>query len=128
MRKIYVITSGEGRDYGICRITEDKDKAERYARYRNVVDDYTEYRVEEYGLDDFGIDEDIAYGWKFLFRFDYPSLKLRLVDKYECLLADESGVGNDGICAVVLERDNLTMAQKIAKEKLSKYLARKLGL
>lgn len=52
--KVYVITSGEYSDYGICAVTLDKKQAELLKeRYSGKWD---EARIEEYDTDDYKIE------------------------------------------------------------------------
>lgn len=43
---IYVITKGEYSDYGICAVTENKEKAELLKKYYS--DEWNEAKIEEY--------------------------------------------------------------------------------
>ena len=51
MTTIYVVTTGEYSDYGICAMFSSKEKADQYCERFKKHADYTGYDIEEYTLD-----------------------------------------------------------------------------
>lgn len=46
--KVYVVTSGHYSDYSIERVFLDKDKANKFVKYRNGYDSWKDFKIEEY--------------------------------------------------------------------------------
>jgi hypothetical protein len=124
---VYVITSGEYSDYGICAVTLDKEQAELLkAKYS---DKWDEACIEEYDTDNYKIEVDEDY--KLMWVVEFYSNEIRrcytIARKNFKHGAVRKHSFDNGITVFVEAKDE-DHAKKIAKDIYMKWLAEQNNL
>ena len=126
--KAYLITSGEYSSYMVENVTLDKEKAEKLTAYLNSRDKWSDYRIEEYEIDDFEVSSDIEVAYQYAYYTParnknlrdhaFLSLILKGTNKthMEC---DNKGA----MIVVVLPEEDEKKAFKIATDMFAEYKA-----
>ena len=122
MEKVYIVTSGEYSDYHIDAVFSTRKKAEEYVDAHG-----SDYRVEEYPVDDAGVKKNesiwlVSVSWK---TGEVISANPEDFDEY---YADKEGTvqyqrGFDNHLDFVLKSDSMARAKKVVSERFMQVKA-----
>ena len=138
---IYLIGFGAYSDAQVYHATFDKDKAEKYIAYKNMLDNdsYGHWWIEKVGIDDFEIGdvEGLKYGYLNTLIFDknikmtyYKCVKSYVKeDKVEVIPKQKFSTQDYiKVCFFSPEKISIEKANKIAYDMLAEYKARESGV
>ena len=80
MTKVYIVRYGEYSDQGIAGVFSTEEKAQKYCDINNEIEDYEDYWIDDYELDE-----------------DELSADAKVVTYYGCTIYLEDCIGMDGI-------------------------------
>ena len=133
--KVYVITSGEYSDYGICAVEIDRNRAECICATLNKDVFYEKCEIEEYDTDDIQCDSNKKVMECYVAEFNYCTLdEVYMASPFISFERNEIKMFNQNwkrhirITATFAKGTPMEKARKIMKDRVAKWKAEREGL